>query len=329
MKKENPNTLLFKLEIEEAYGLYKSGHSLKKVGETYGLSRSTVSRIFKSENKQIKSASESHKKGTSLTKKQQKYILKEIKSKTPLLDIAAALNITYGKLHYFLDLVNAAPGRRFKGIPENEICESYKEGVTIEELRVTYECDWKTIRGVLDRNNVEMLSSSERFTVPVDGLTLICEDLMETPKTLSRKAKELGISKHILKQRLLDDGFALRSQSQEQEIFYREKYPEFDIDFFSRKSELANYWAGFISADGAIMGDPQKKLRLAISLSQKDKGHCQKIQQILKAGTIRQYDASKYSGKIGNKIVRGGKMETYSLSSSKLCRDLIKLGVTP
>ena len=106
-------------------------------------------------------------------------------------------------------------------------------------------------------------------------------------------------------------------------------YPNFDFEFFSRETKEALYWIGFIAADGAVVGKIGKKLKLTINLKYSDKTHLQKLSDLLRHGTISQFDMSKYEFRVGDQKFKGTKMVRFEVSSSKLCRSLVEHGITP
>ena len=109
----------------------------------------------------------------------------------------------------------------------------------------------------------------EDYKDQIDNLENIYNDLINNKKSTAKVASELGVSKFVLRERLKENGYVLRKKEDEQIVVNLERYPDFDYNFFKKNNAKSNYWAGFIAADGAIMGEDGKKLRLAISLSEK------------------------------------------------------------
>jgi hypothetical protein len=318
-------------KFKEIYRTYNNGVSLKVIGEKYGVSRSTIGRIFKNKNLKIRNSSEAHK--VFLSKKTQNQIKILLKKKNTLKKISKKLKIGKGVLNTFLKDKKLQPGIQYKELPEKKICSDYKKGITVAKLATKYNSNAKTIRSRLHKNNIQMIPSSKRLTTIVQNLNKHYIDLINTPKSLSTKAKELKVSKYILSERLKNNRYILRTKSEEQIIVNNEKNPNLKFDFFKKKTSLRDYWVGFIAADGNIGGVIGKKLRLSLSVSKKDKPHPYKLKKIIGGGSVTTFDFSRYDGKYYsekvNKYISSGIQFKYQLDNTTVVRPILKLGIVP
>ena len=318
-------------KAKDLHKIYINGTSLKQIGKKYGVARSTIGRIFKKKNLRIKNSSEAHK--ILIDKNTQAKIRKFLKKKTTLQKISKKLSIGKGVLNTFLKDNKIQPGIQYKELPDKKICIDYKKGITVVKLAKKYNSNAKTIRSRLHKNNIQMIPSSERLTTIVKNLSKHYNDLINTPKSLSTKAKELKISKYILSERFKDNGYKLRKKSEEQIIVNNEKNPDLKFDFFKKKTRFRDYWVGFIAADGNISGVIGKKLRLSLSVSTKDKSHPYKLQKIIGGGSVTTFDYSRYDGKYYsekvNKYIRSGIQYKYQLDNTSVVRPILKLGIVP
>ena len=330
MKKD----IQFKLNknYKDLYKEYLNGNSLKKIGKKIGISRHVISRFFKKKKLHIRTSKESHPKtGSTLNKTQKKIILKLLKKDVPLKKISKKLKISYGRLHFFLEEVEKTPGPRIVSIDKSLLENDYKnKRITIKNLGKKYGHDPKTIRKILKNSKVKMISASDRFKITVPELNSLKKKMNKNTLSLSLAAKKAGVSRYIFKQRLEDAGLRIRSSSREKQVVFNLKKKGFNFDFFKNLNTINSYWVGFILTDGSISGKLGKKLRLSISLSQRDIGHLKKIKKLLGAGSITKQDMSKYKFKRRDGLeIKGTKMASYQLSSTSLCNDLIKLGIKP
>ena len=331
LTKQNKLAKKLKRKSNQLYKLYKKGTSLKAIGIKYGVARSTIGRIFKKKNFKIRNASDAQK--LFLTSNQQNNIKKLLKQKSTLKKICKKLKIGKGTLNTYLKDNKLQPGIQYKVLPEKLICKDYKRGVTVEDLAIKYKSNAKTIRARLHKHKIRMLPSTERLTTVVKNLEKHHNDLIKTPKSLTRKAKELKISKYILSQRFKNVGYKLRTQPQEQIIVNNERNPNIKFDFFKIQSPIRDYWVGFIAADGNITGKPDKKLRLSFGTSKKDKTHPYKLKKLIRGGSVTTFDFSRYDKKYKSKkiniYIKGGLQYKFQIDNTTVCRPLLKLGIVP
>ena len=315
-------------QISEAKNKYENGQSLLLISSSYGISRKILSRVFRENNINIRTPKQAHKTGSKIKKEIQEKIFELNKQHIPLQQICNEMNVSYGQLHRLLSSKKLLWGRRFKELPVESIIENYKSGSTIREIAQKFESNWKTIRKILVDNEVQLKDFSD-YRTEIPEIHILYEDMIENYKSLSTVAAEISVSKYILKNRFIASGLQLRTKSQEQEVVNLEKYPDFNFDFFSHMTPEALYWMGFIAADGAVIGTVGKKLKLSINLKISDFNHLKKLSNLLRHGTVKEIDMSKYTGTIGKQFVRGTKMAKLEISSTSLCRPLVENGITP
>ena len=250
--------------------------------------------------------------------------------------ISQKVKIGTQPLYKFLKKNKLLPGVRYLELPIKKICKEYKSGMKVEDLAIKYKVNPKTITFRLKENKIRMRNSKEYVTKIIKNLAFHYKDLIKTPKLLSTKAKELDVHKNTLRSKFKDAGYKLRSKSEEQMLLNDLKNPNLNINFFKKKGPERDYWVGFIGADGAVIElnkKKEQKLRLVLTLGKKDKDHCYKLQKILRGGSVSKFDFSKYDGKYKSEkiknVIKGGITYKYQLDKTSMCRDLVKLGVTP
>ena len=336
LSKQNKLAKELNKKSTQLYKLYKNGESLNSIGLKYGVARSTIGRIFKSKNLSIRTGGETQK--IYLSSIQKKEIKSLLKKNYSLKIICQKVKIGKTPLYNFLKDSELLPGIRYLDLPDKKICYDYKKGMTAEKLALKYDVNTKTITFRLKKNKIKMRNSKDYVTKIVKNISFHYKDLINTPKLLGEKAKELEINRNTLRSKFKQAGYKLRTKQEEQIVLNRLKNPNLKYKFFQKKSSLRDYWVGFIAADGAVIAgnkDIKKKLKLAITLGEKDKSHCYKLQKILGGGSITSFDFSKYNEKYKNKyksiknFLKGGVSFKYELSNTLLCRDLVKLGITP
>ena len=278
---------------KKLYSLYKDGNSLKVIAEKYSVSRGVITRIFQKNNLKIRNRSNSQK--IIYPSKTQKKI-REMVSHSTLTEISKKLKIgKVGLKTYLID----------------------------NKLRKFRKINTQGPPKVLLKKIEENLKNHYY-------------DLINTPKTLKEKSTELKVSANILRTRFTDAGYKLRTLAEEHLVYQKIKNPNLNYNFFKKRSPESDYWIGFIGADGTIIDlskDTNKKLRLAISLGEKDKRHLYKIKKLLRGGSVTKFDYSRYNNKYKSKkikrYIKHGLVYKYQLDNTLICRDLVKFGVTP
>lgn len=106
--------------------------------------------------------------------------------------------------------------------------------------------------------------------------------------------------------------------------YNKKKIHTYDGDFFSRDTEEAFYWAGFIAADGNI----SKKGTLKISLAIKDQSHIAKFkEQIKTSAPIFITKQSNKSAIIDGRVLGPSIQAGISFRSKKIAKDLQRFGI--
>ena len=138
-------------------------------------------------------------------------------------------------------------------------------------------------------------------------------------KSITTISKELGISAAWFGRYLREQGIDTRHNATK--INFNRKF------FKTIDSEEKAYWLGFIAADGCIneqyKNNRLKAMTMELTVNEQDKEHLQKF------CTAIGLDEKQIKKK--NVILNGAVFPAYkvTLCSTDMCRDLIKLGVTP
>lgn len=124
-------------------------------------------------------------------------------------------------------------------------------------------------------------------------------------------AEQLGINVKTAYRLLKEYGISSVGTQGARKNYYDENYFE-TID----SSEKA-YWLGFIYADGCVYeGNNGNSYRLQINLKESDKPHLEKFQESIGSSYKIGYNANT-------------KSVSLKINSTKMCKDLINLGVIP
>ena len=130
--------------------------------------------------------------------------------------------------------------------------------------------------------------------------------------TLTRLAEQVGVTRKVLSKYLKNDGI---------EVVQPLKKYHYDEDFFSIiDTEEKAYWLGFIYADGCIC---EGKYDMQLEIGIKDREHLVKFAHAL--GLSKDRVSERKSTCNGRKYLS----YRITVSSTKLCRDLVQVGVTP
>lgn len=292
LSKQNRLANKLNKKSNQLYKLYKNGASLRSIGLKYGVARTTIGRIFKKNNLEIRDSSNSH------------------------------------KIIYSLSVQN-----KIKKMSKTETLTAISQKLKLGKTGLkTYMRD----NQLRKFKNINTQGPDKRLLKKIENnLEFHYKDLINTPKTLKTKSNELKVTTNILRRRFTNAGYKLRNLSEEQLVFQKLKR-DLNYDFFKVRTPESNYWVGFIAADGAIIDlkkDINKKLRLSITIDRKDQKHLNKLKILLRGGRISTWDFSKYNNKHKSKkvknIIKGSISSKYQLDNTLICRDLVKLGVTP
>lgn len=94
---------------------------------------------------------------------------------------------------------------------------------------------------------------------------------------------------------------------------------------FSKPSAQAEYWAGFIMADGCVQHSGDDLPRLVVSLKRSDAGHLRKLRDFLQCeNPVKEYEQKSYVSKSG--ILKTSRL---TVRSRQIVSDLLKMGITP
>lgn len=191
----------------------------------------------------------------------------------------------------------------------------YKEGHSIAEIGRTLKWSPETIRRKLKSLGIDTSShsTSKKYTDDEKELTL---KMFYEGKSIQDIAKMVSVNHDTIARFLTSQGINTLSNTIKYD-FNRNYFKEID-------SEEKAYWLGFILADGSIVenrkGDIVKSMKLEIGLAEKDKDHLVKFCKSVGA------DLSLIKKR---KLKNGLAAYRITLTSTEMCKDLIKHGVNP
>ncbi|EKY27011.1 hypothetical protein [Clostridium celatum] len=194
---------------------------------------------------------------------------------------------------------------------EKELIKLYNETFgTLEEVSRVVGISRNKAASILQKYDV--VRNSKRVEV--------AKELYSTKKySVTQLAVKVGMTRTTLAKYLKEDN--------DIEMFNPLKIYEYNEDYFKCiDSDEKAYWLGFICADGSIV-EAKTYLTLEIGLQLSDREHLVKF---LRALSFKESDIDK---KIRVKNIRL-KDKTYKscsivINSTRMCEDLIKLGVVP
>ncbi len=102
-----------------------------------------------------------------------------------------------------------------------------------------------------------------------------------------------------------------------------------DDDFFSKDTEEAFYWAGFIAADGNISKSKRRNTRFSINLSIKDIEHLEKFKKCIKSDAKIRTFLPKAKPQIDGRFIAVKEKCQIGIGSVKMVNDLKRFGVIP
>jgi len=101
-----------------------------------------------------------------------------------------------------------------------------------------------------------------------------------------------------------------------------------DFDFFNRDTEESFYWAGFIAADGWVIGPKMIPHRLGIELAEKDANHLNKFKKDIKSQhPIRKICKKGHKIKNTKKNCNSSNMCSLMINSIDICKSLERFGI--
>lgn len=153
-----------------------------------------------------------------------------------------------------------------------------------------------------------------------DGVIILTKEVLEASyaelKSLKAVARKFKIDPGTIKRYMIKYGLDFTAK-----IVYL-----CDEDFFSRDTEEALYWAGFIAADGCIRERKGIPVNLFIGLSSKDEEHLYKFKKHINA----ENPIKRYIVKNSKNNPKWNDTETvqFELTSRKIVSDLLRFGIT-
>lgn len=192
---------------------------------------------------------------------------------------------------------------------EKELLRLYGETVmTLEEISKKVGISRNSAATILQKYDV--VRKSKRIEV--------AKELYSTKQySLSQLAVKIGMTRRTLTKYLKEDTAI--------EIFDPLKLYEYNEGYFKCiDSDEKAYWIGFICADGCIV-EGKTQLALEIGLQERDREHLVKF---LRALDFKENDIDKKI-RVKNTRLKGKTYKSCSIAiySTKMCQDLIKLGV--
>lgn len=192
-------------------------------------------------------------------------------------------------------------------LPETEICKRYQNGESSPALAIFYRVSKPTILKVLKNNGISRRCYSE-YSRKLPDEEIISR--YQSGETLSEISKDCNCSEWMIKKHLLDSGERLNRTGPRRRLALDESFFE-KID-----SEEKAYWLGFILADGSIIKTGSGNLVLSIGLKSSDDRHLEKLLRSMQSGALIKYHTRK----------NGKSLACVTISSTKICNDLINLG---
>lgn len=263
-----------------------------------------------------------------LTKEQRKQlypsILKEFlsDSKITLMDLSKKHNVSYSSLYKFASENNIKIERRSERHLRGDekvikaVIEEYASDKTITAnyLSEKYSISVPTITRWLKRNGIK-----PRRAKKIDDESFKkAAELYKEKHNIIQVSKEIGIGKHSLSKYFKDNNLLSKKVVVQNNICYNE-------DFFAQlNTEEKAYWFGFIYADGCIRYKPEENSgQLTIEISKNDVNMLKKFKDSIESNINIKYRQRKLkSGNISDTC-------SITISSVKMCKDLIKFGCVP
>lgn len=155
--------------------------------------------------------------------------------------------------------------------------------------------------------NKPILATKEELEEALNRLGTIkavAKELNVSSSGLSRWFKKFGIKSKVISCHTVDD------------------------DFFSRDTEEAFYWAGFIAADGCVIANGKNKkdiTLLNLTLQRSDEDHIKKFVKDIKfSGDIKQGNTAP-----SFRVKKSFPMSRINITSRKITSDLKRFGIVP
>ncbi len=213
-------------------------------------------------------------------------------------------------------------------IKNNIDLNAVKQGLLDENGSITkvakkLNVDYHAIRNLIMKHNLPFNNERKPITATKEQL----QEAYDRLGTVDLVAKEFGCS---------DRGIGVKMKKFGIKFNFIYKYT-CDDDFFSRDTEEAFYWAGFIAADGCVMANGKNKKDisvLSIGVAIKDEQHLINFQNLINHHAPIHYSIRKgrevienRNGKLTKRFIKDSKMSSISISSRKIINDIKRFGV--
>lgn len=192
----------------------------------------------------------------------------------------------------------------------------HDETASAKSLAKKYGICYPTVTRWLKRANVKLRYPVEKGRK--EKLEKATELYVSTDMNICEAAKEVNIGKNKLRE-------YIKSQSKLKKTFEIQCDISFNKDYFHElDTEEKAYWFGFIYADGCVRYDPDNNSgRMTIEIAEDDIDMLEKFNECLQSNVqIKKRQRVQESGYIS-------KMCFVTLSSEKLCKDLMRYGCVP
>lgn len=207
---------------------------------------------------------------------------------------------------------------RFINFTEEEqlnICEKYKNGISIPKLSAELAISRETVDRVLKSNNIGYVRQKNSKYIPTkEELDYILNSYKEGKGT-NALSLEFKVTQKVIKRILEENGIEIR---------FPTKLKKVNENFFDNiDSEAKAYFLGWMFADGCVMDRSYRTRRMIISIQEGDIGALEEFKKQL-----------EFEGKIEikrrlNRPAHHKAQASITISSDKLCLDLMKWGCVP
>ncbi len=178
----------------------------------------------------------------------------------------------------------------------------YKEGKSLRSIGKELGMDYRYISRYLKERGYEM-TRNQHWIKQDDDILMQSIELYQQGHNIKTISKMLKVKDNRISEFLQKNGIMLNMNNQIHEYY--------DETFHVIDTEEKAYWLGFLSADGSIHDNI-----LELTLKEGDKEHVEKFARFISPTAEVKYRASTKSYRV-------------SICSTKICNDLIALGVTP
>lgn len=193
--------------------LYEKGLTTEQIAKKYKVRRRTISTVLKENNIQTRTSSK-------LTSEDREHILNLYKKGATITQISLEMQTSYSYISKILTESGLhSPIRRKKmssKIPpftQSKICDSYKQGISIEKLGKMYSLSPPTIRKILGLNHVQVkpqgFNPKERKFSEQEIKEII--DLYNKGYSVAQIAKEFNTTSMVINYRLKKNNVVIRT----------------------------------------------------------------------------------------------------------------------